>query len=58
MFKVYKYSGNKTKREKVAYRRPSIMPTNIVFFPSQTSPEKNNESKAVYTNTQQDLTAG
>jgi hypothetical protein len=34
------------------------MPTNIVFFPSQTSPENNNKSKAEYTNTQQDLTDG
>jgi hypothetical protein len=32
------------------------MPTTIVFFPSQTSPENNNKSKAEYSNTQQDLT--
>ena len=32
------------------------MPRNIVFFPSHTSPENNNKSKAEYTNTQQDLT--
>jgi hypothetical protein len=31
------------------------MPTNIVFFPPQTSPENNNKSKAEYSNTQQDL---
>jgi hypothetical protein len=34
------------------------MPTNIVFFPSQTSPENNNKSKAEYSNTQQDLIDG
>jgi hypothetical protein len=34
------------------------MPINIIFFPSQTSPENNNKSKAEYTNTQQDLTDG
>jgi hypothetical protein len=34
------------------------MPTNIAFFPSQTSPKKNNKSKVEYTNTQQDLTNG
>jgi hypothetical protein len=34
------------------------MPTNIVFFPSQTSPENNNKSNAEYTNTKQDLTDG
>jgi hypothetical protein len=34
------------------------MPINIVFFPSQTSPENNNRSKAEYTSTQQDLTVG
>jgi hypothetical protein len=34
------------------------MPINIVFFPTQTSPENNNISKAEYTKTQQDLTVG
>jgi hypothetical protein len=34
------------------------MPINIVFFPSQTSPENNNRRKAEYTSTQQDLTVG
>jgi hypothetical protein len=32
------------------------MPTNSVFFTSQTAPENNNKSKTEYTNTQQDLT--
>jgi hypothetical protein len=34
------------------------MSAHITFFPSQTSPENNNKSKAEYTNTQQDLTVG